>query len=460
MLKVSPDIPVRCTAPLGCSLYSNSRAGCAYRRQNKGGQSYSAPLILPTNQFLTTSVNSGIVSQRSGGVSTYPFQTDPDQTCGPEQKAPLLCEFIHQVLIITMHKWTSIQLLRGIAVLGVVVFHFLTIDQHYFGGDLRLPDFFSLGRSGVDLFFVISGFVMVTVTKDRFALGGEMVRFIWGRLTRIYPTYWVYFLLTVAIFLVKPNWVNSSQGPQGHQVNLVTSFFLLPSDHQPLVMVAWSLIHELWFYLVFAALLMFKERLLLPLLLLWATIVIIVNVVVSPADFSTGARIAFHPYSLEFIIGALVAISISSARTDILSSRKALLIIMLVISSGLPLVYAYDVLRDASLMRVCIIGALYGLLMLFLTASEKARQFSIPKSMQFMGDISYTVYLSHSLVLAAIGRIWMAINPARNGLYNSLLVCLIMLAAVVCYGWLGYRLVEQPILSITHRLRARWFESN
>jgi peptidoglycan/LPS O-acetylase OafA/YrhL len=379
---------------------------------------------------------------------------------GSGQKTTQTGKFIRQGVNHFMDKWLSIQLLRGMAVLGVVAYHFLTIDKHYFDGNLLLPDFFRLGQSGVDLFFVISGFVMVTVTKNHFAHGGEMMRFIWGRLTRIYPTYWFYFFLTVAIFLVKPHWVNSSQGPQGHQVNLITSFLLLPSNHMPLVMVAWSLIHELWFYLVFAVMLMFKERLLLPLLLLWGTILIIVNAFISTADLSAGARIAFHPYSLEFIIGALVAVFINSNRTNILSSRKAFLIIMLAISSGLSLVYAYDVLKEAGLMRVCIMGALYGLLTLFLTVSEKERQISIPKSMQFMGDISYTVYLSHSLVLSAIARIWMIIKPTQNGLHDNLLACLMMLLAVVCYGWIGYRLVEQPILKIAHRFRSCWFESD
>jgi exopolysaccharide production protein ExoZ len=86
---------------------------------------------------------------------------------------------------------------------------------------------------------VISGFIMVTVTKGRFTLDGEVMRFLWGRLTRIYPTYWFYFFLTLAVFLIKPDWVNASQG---HQIQLIPSFFLLPSHQLPLVMVAWSLI--------------------------------------------------------------------------------------------------------------------------------------------------------------------------------------------------------------------------
>jgi peptidoglycan/LPS O-acetylase OafA/YrhL len=99
-----------------------------------------------------------------------------------------------------MNKFLSIQALRGIAALGVVAFHSLSIEQKYSNGDSLLPDFFRLGQSGVDLFFVISGFVMVTVTKERFKINGESMRFLWGRLSRIYPTYWFYFLLVGSIF--------------------------------------------------------------------------------------------------------------------------------------------------------------------------------------------------------------------------------------------------------------------
>ena len=151
-------------------------------------------------------------------------------------------------------KLRSIQALRGIAVLGVVAFHVALVEGKYSGGDRLLPDFLRFGETGVDLFFVISGFVMVTVAQGRFGGTRELPRFLWSRITRIYPTYWFYFFITLAVFLVKPEWVNASEE---NQAQLVTSFLLLPSEQLPLVMVGWSLIHELWFYLVFAGLLLF-----------------------------------------------------------------------------------------------------------------------------------------------------------------------------------------------------------
>ncbi len=282
------------------------------------------------------------------------------------------------------------------------------------------------------------------------------MRFLWGRLTRIYPTYWFYFFLTVAIFLIKPNWVNSSQG---HQTQLVSSFLLLPSNQLPLVMVAWSLIHELWFYLVFSFLLTLRERLLLPSLLLWGAIVTIGNLLFWTSDLSAGVRIALHPYSLEFIMGALVAIFISTEHAAKLTARNAALIIAIVLSVALPAVHAFDVLEQGPMLRATIMGTLYGSLVLSVAILERLNKFNPPKSLQFVGDVSYTIYLSHILVLSAIGRLWQMASPAPDSLLDNMLVFLIIPAAVVGYGWVGYRLIEEPILRVSHRLRVRWFDN-
>lgn len=355
-----------------------------------------------------------------------------------------------------MNKWLFIQALRGVAVLGVVAFHLMSIEIKYSGGDLFLPDFLLLGQSGVDLFFVISGFVMVSVTKGRFESNREIARFLWGRLTRIYPTYWFYFFLTGIIFVIRPNWVNSSQD---HQADLFSSFLLLPGQYLPLVMVAWSLIHELWFYTVFALLLKFNEKRLIPFLFAWGMIVVMANAFATPADQSAGVRIILHPYTLEFIIGAFVAIFVSGNLSQKFISRVSIKGFMALLVIALPCVYAFNVLKDASIMRVTVMGTLYGLVVFFLAILEREKKIFVPRFLQFIGDISYTVYLSHILILSAIGRVWMMVNPAQNSLVDNMIVCLIMLASVVSYGCIGYRLVEQPILRISHRLRIRWFEN-
>jgi Predicted acyltransferases len=208
-----------------------------------------------------------------------------------------------------------------VAALAVVAFHAQFVEHKVAGSTVLLPEALRLGRTGVDLFFVISGFVMITVTRSRFG-PGEFPRFIWSRLTRIYPVYWFYFALFAAVFLIHPAWVNASQH---HQFSWLHSFFLLPDPHLPLVMVGWSLIHELWFYLVFSLLLCLPRRWLPFELAVWALGIVVVACTVSLADLSPGLRVVAHPYTLEFIAGAFVALVYPRMRVRRLSGAFILI---------------------------------------------------------------------------------------------------------------------------------------
>jgi peptidoglycan/LPS O-acetylase OafA/YrhL len=353
-----------------------------------------------------------------------------------------------------MKKLESIQALRGIAVLAVVAFHAMTVEHRYGGGDQLLPGLLQFGQSGVDLFFVISGFVMVTVTRGRFAGRGETGRFLWGRFSRIYPTYWFYYCLTAAVFLVRPGWVNATQG---HQVDLLASFLLFPGIHLPLVMVAWSLIHELWFYLAFAVLLQLHERMLPPMLLLWAAIVILANTLQPPLRTPGAAYIALHPFTLEFISGALAALLLYRRSAPLQGWRTVLIPALIILPPGIALVHHFNIVNSMGLLRAATLGSLYGLLVYTAARLETFTGLQPPGVLVFFGNISYTLYLSHILVLSAIGRLWRGASPAPASLVDNAIVLPTMLLAVTGCGWLAYRLVERPALAFSHRLRQRWF---
>lgn len=352
-----------------------------------------------------------------------------------------------------MTKMPSIQALRGLAVLSVVAFHAQIVERKYSGGDALLPAFLDVGRSGVDLFFVISGFVMVMVTHGRAGQPGETGRFLWGRVSRIYPTYWFYFALVLAVLLVKPEWVNASQG---NEVRLVSSFLLWPSDRLPLVLVAWSLIHELWFYLVFAMLLKARRNWLAPLLLAWASIVVGATLF-AQGDWSPALRVALHPYSLEFIIGALAAIFHFSRLAPHLPPVTAWMGLVVALAAGVPLLQYSGLLNGDDLRHALGVGGLYGVLLISLVTLESAGKVPAFRFLGFVGDISYTVYLSHVLVLGAVGHLWQLTSPAADSLVDNTLVVLAMSGAVLGYGFIGFRLIEQPMLRTSHRLRSRWF---
>lgn len=345
----------------------------------------------------------------------------------------------------------SIQALRGVAVLGVVAFHTLAIELKYSGGDRWLSDLLLFGETGVDLFFVISGFVMVLVTRGRFGKPREVMRFFWSRTTRIYPTYWFYFFLTLGIFLVMPAWVNASQG---HQVNLWKSFFLFPDHTAPLVLVAWSLIHELWFYLVFGLLLLFREKIMLPALLVWGVLIIAVNSAVNVETLVPWQRIVLHAYTLQFIIGALVAYFVQQQVLRNLAPVYGWVLLVLGMA-GLVLACLNQAQDKLGLGRALILGAVYGLILMASVLLERSRSLRPSRFLSFVGDISYTVYLSHVLVLSVIGRLWLAWGPLSGNLVDDVLIWLVMMAAVITYGWVAYRLLEEPTVKWAHQMRTR-----
>ena len=353
-------------------------------------------------------------------------------------------------------KIEAIQLLRGFAALAVVGIHSLAFELKYSGGDLLLPQWFRFGETGVDLFFVISGFVMVTVTRGRFGRAEEVVRFLWGRVTRIYPTYWFYFFVTLSVFLVKPSWVNSSLPVQS---NLWASFFLWPHETMPLVVVAWSLIFELWFYIVFAVLLFFPERVLLPFLCAWATVIVAMNLYLVAQQTGVTQPVAVivtHPYTCEFILGSLAALLLRTAIIARLPTRLYWAILVVVVVAIVQ-AHVAGALNHGYLTRALVLGVLYAALLASCVVLERRGSLRIPALLRLNGDMSYTVYLSHLLVLSVIGKIWFAIGPV-SGLWDNFVACTIMYTAVLVYGWVGYRLIERPAVEYSHRLRARLIE--
>ncbi|WP_144706695.1 acyltransferase family protein [Aminobacter sp. J44] len=119
-----------------------------------------------------------------------------------------------------MKQLSSIQAARGIAAWMVVAYHMLAIEKKYVSAAL-LPEIFAKGMLGVDVFFVISGFVMVHSTMGSPRGLPSAYHFLARRVIRVYPPYWFYSLLLVPVFLVAPQIINSAQG---NDVSLLNSF--------------------------------------------------------------------------------------------------------------------------------------------------------------------------------------------------------------------------------------------
>lgn len=103
-------------------------------------------------------------------------------------------------------------------------------------------NFFHVGSSGVDLFFIISGYIIVYITENR---KPSPRYFIVSRVERVYPTYLIVTLAALCVYIVAPSMINASG-----DTSLIMSFFYIPiEDHLMLVQVGWTLIYEMFFIL-------------------------------------------------------------------------------------------------------------------------------------------------------------------------------------------------------------------
>lgn len=343
-------------------------------------------------------------------------------------------------------RLASLQALRGIAALAVVIFHLRGVELKYLGGAPVLDGLGRYADAGVDLFFVLSGFVMTTISAGRYTQPGAGSRFLAKRAWRVLPLYWVFTTLVVILMGIVPSMVNSSYAGQ----SALASYFLIPHEQMPLLTVGWTLVHEAYFYLVFAALLaVIPERLIPACLVVWA-------VLIGAAGWMpTGAASPAHylvtnPLTFEFIGGALLGLY---------WRRVPAWMAVPLMAGGIGLAIAAAVLLPAAgpstvsvWTRVALFGTAGGLLVAGTVRFESIGRLHVPALLVKMGDYSYSLYLSHVFVISAAGRAWAMYDSAPSAAGHWLFVGTTVVACcAVAYA--VHRWLERPLLALPERLR-------
>jgi peptidoglycan/LPS O-acetylase OafA/YrhL len=345
-------------------------------------------------------------------------------------------------------KLKNLQSLRGIAVLLVVIYHLTYIEQKYGGSETILPEFFKFTMFGVDLFFVISGFVMVMVTRGKFQNIHQSFRFIYHRVARIYPLYWVYTILMLIVFLIQPTWINNAQG---NQMNIVDSFLLIPSHILPLVTVGWTLIHEIYFYLVFFIILLIcPERFLTQVLILWTATICLVNLFFNSSNATI--MLVSNPLTLEFIGGNMIAILYFKKDFKINISILIFITLVSLLLSLLAFVYSSehpDKIISLDWWRLGMF-AIPALLVIYCSVVMEKKAYILHAYLNKIGDASYSIYLSHIITLSAFGHIWGLFSI--DSIWDNIIILPILFFMVIIFGFISYQLIEKPLLQLTRKI--------
>jgi len=333
----------------------------------------------------------------------------------------------------------GIQYLRAIAATLVVISHVAAMAEFpkYFG---RSPGFgYVSGYLGVDLFFVISGFIIVFVALKSPSLMPKIAfrEFMRRRLLRILPFMWV----CVAAYLVLRL---MARGPVEDFAPFLRAAVLWPVGSTKPEMI-WTLRHELVFYLVFGLCLLCGRRA-WPLLVVWLLAPLPAawlwpEIARGEPDLSLRAFF-FSPLHLEFGIGAAIAAAYLRAPQRWRGRLPAQLPLLLAFSALLTWVAACLELERMSVLNVLMLGSGAAVLLTLALRTGSGDGWA-GRMGHALGDASYAIYLTHPALVSAMLGLWSRVQPQAN----MQLVLLGVTLASVMAGYLAHRLVEKPLLA-------------
>ncbi|MFN4185736.1 MAG: acyltransferase family protein [Hyphomonas sp.] len=355
-------------------------------------------------------------------------------------------------------KLNNLQVLRAIAAYMVLLAHIEDIEAKRGIGQILGP-WTDIGDWGVDLFFVLSGFVMVLVSHNTLGSVKDAGKFLWSRATRIYPLWWLCLSALVPIWLFRPELV---YGGTQQEINFLKDYLLIPKTESPLLQTGWTLVHEMYFYIFFAVILMMPlgERRRLPLVLLWGTVAVGAGLILSPSQGEAPIlRLITHPMTLEFVAGALAAF--------IWRSTKGALGLPVLIAGIIALVIGMAGYVNGALgasaegymtmdrARVILFLPSAALLTYGAASIELRHGWRLNGLPVRLGDWSYSLYLTHMLSANFFGLVWGRF--AMPGLLDNAIALPAIVVGCTLVAWASFTLFEQPMSDRTKKFGKRMF---
>ena len=336
-------------------------------------------------------------------------------------------------------QFVGIQILRFVAAMLVVVMHITQAFSVHVSGQ-GAGSYWAAGSSGVDIFFVISGFVMAMtvsgLSTGRHSRSISAWIFFKRRILRIAPLYWFYTLLKVCLLVALPSLASRSSIEPWH---LASSLFFIPTvspwgDIQPVLPVGWTLNFEMIFYAVFALAILIGAPILRFCLAVFMLLFAIAYLLPESIALAFYAQLIIF----EFILG----ICIARVLTRYLKPLQGLLCVI----AGVAVMFGLS--SDASHDRFFTWGLGAALLVWGVTALESwVVRMPLASTLSYLGDASYSIYLSHTFVVPAG-----VMALSRLGVQNPIGIGLCVAAAVIVTGCLSHQWLEKPMTAWLKRV--------
>jgi peptidoglycan/LPS O-acetylase OafA/YrhL len=348
------------------------------------------------------------------------------------------------------HSLISIQILRALAATLVLVGHALH-DSNFIAarsGQAELYQHFMDFGLGVDIFFVISGFIMLYTTAGKFGTPGAARQFLIRRLQRIAPLYWLMTAALIVGALIAPKLLNV---PIEGWRPIVESYLFIPGlrangEVRPILALGWTLNYEMFFYVLFAAVLFLPLK--RGLLLLTAFFVCFVAAGALVQMPTTALAFWSDSIIFEFLFGVAVALLF---RANVrLSAPVALLLFVAgaVLAVGLgPLWGVSDTLP-----RFVSAGIPAAMIVFAAACGPRLPASWFIAPLVLIGDASYSLYLSHPFVIRPLRNVWMMLPPQLPVWAYVVACCAAAILGAIAVYWL----IERPLIRLfTDRERGR-----
>lgn len=321
--------------------------------------------------------------------------------------------------VVQRKKIDSLQGWRGVAAMLVVFFYAGgALASEKYGGRAVFDGFFSWGHAGVQFFFVLSGFIILWAHRADVGRPEALGRYAKKRFVRIYPVYWAVLLPVLAVYFAVPA---LGTGTQTDTAAILGSI-LLVGPVIPALIVAWTLFHEVLFYALFGVAIL-NRRLGMTLMGLWFV------------GSLLGVGYILSPLNLLFLVGMSAAW---------LCNRPAQLNGPAVLSLGVIGFVLVGVAEwqghfvPSDVPSTFLYGAAAFLLVVGSVRAEQSGWLKTPRSLSFLGDTSYSIYLVHYPVISIVAKV--------TGGLSVYAAFAVMVAASLVAGAVLHLMVEKPIL--------------
>ena len=359
-----------------------------------------------------------------------------------------------------MRHIEEIQVLRAFAALAIVIHHgiFETVAFAASGGTAFLPPKILPWPAGVDLFFVISGFVMVVSSQRLFGKAGGPRHFLWRRAARIVPLYWAATALVLLASALIPGAVSTVRPSLAMAL---ASFAFIPMARpdgvtQPVYSLGWTLNFEMFFYAVFALFLPLSRSRALAGIALALGAATVFGLLVRPAN----AALAF--WSAPMVLLFVAGMGIATLRLAGFGLPLPFRLSMVLAALALLALDPFGLMRDPLAMvqtldvaRIAAWGVPAALLMMAAALRGKEepaerRSGAVWTLLVALGEASYALYLIHPFVFRPMREalIRLGVAPLIGPWPYLALIVTCACAASLLVHWLA----ERPV---TAYLQAR-----